>query len=172
MVLGKDLGSPAMTLEQWSFIAQIASAVAVIASLIFVGFQLRRTTEAIRASSSDAYSGAYTGFVSAIAENADFADIWARGLKDPRALTEVEWVRFVAFASAQFRLYDASRVQWLRGRLDDEHWYAVEHHALSLGNQPGMAAAWKLRGYWHSPEFRAWFEGLESADAPRPYARD
>jgi hypothetical protein len=161
-----------MTLEQASFIAQIVSAIAVIASLIFVGFQLRRTTEAIRASSSDAYSGAYTQFVQAIVENADFADIWSRGLKDPRALTEVEWVRFVAFASAQFRLYDASRVQWLRGRLDDEHWFAVEQHALSFGNQPGMADAWRIRSHWHSPEFRAWFESLPRDEATQPYARD
>jgi hypothetical protein len=161
-----------MTLEQASFVAQIISAIAVIASLIFVGFQLRRPTEAIRAASSDAFSGAYTQFVQAIVENRDFADIWSRGLKDPRSLTEVEWVRLVAYTSAQFRLYDASRVQWLRGRLDDEHWYAVEHHALSFGNQPGMATAWRLRSHWHSPEFRAWFEGLACADASQPYGRD
>lgn len=161
-----------MTLEQWSFIAQIISAIAVIASLIFVGFQLRRATDAIRAASSDAYSGAYTQFVQAIVENADVADIWARGLKEPRALTEVEWIRFIAYTSAQFRLYESSRVQWLRGRLDDEHWQAVEHHAQSFANQPGFVAAWKLRGHWHSPEFRAWFERLADADAPQPYARD
>lgn len=161
-----------MTLEQWSFVAQIISAAAVIASLIFVGIQLRRATDAIRAASSDAYSGAYTHFVQGIVENADVAEIWTRGLKDPRALTEVEWVRFVAYASAQFRLYDSSRVQWLRGRLDTEHWYAVERHALSFGNQPGMAAAWKLRRDWHSPEFRAWFDGLMSDQAPSPYSRD
>jgi len=161
-----------MTLEQASFVAQIVSALAVIASLIFVGAQLRRATDAIRAASSDAYTGAYTQFVAAVVENPGFAGIWSRGRKDPCALTEVEWVRFVAYASAQFRLYDASRVQWLRGRLDDEHWYAVEHHALSFGNQPGMAAAWKLRSHWHSPEFRAWFEDLQRAEAAQPYARD
>ncbi|HEY6661354.1 MAG TPA: hypothetical protein VIZ66_00365 [Sphingomicrobium sp.] len=160
-----------MTLEQWSFIAQIISAIAVIASLIFVGFQLRRATEAIRAASSDAYSVAYTQFVHAVVENGDFADIWARGLKDPGALTDVEWIRFIAYVSGQFRLYDSSRVQWLRGRLDDEHWYAVEHHATSFANQPGFIAAWKLRGHWHSPEFRAWFDGLTGRDRPVPYER-
>lgn len=161
-----------MTLEQWSFVAQIISAIAVIASLIFVGFQLRRATDAIRAASSDAYSGAYTQFVQAIVENAEVADIWARGLREPRRLSEVEWIRFVAYVSAQFRLYESSRVQWLRGRLDDEHWQAIEHHALSFANQPGFIAAWELRGHWHSPEFRTWFESLAHADAPQPYARD
>ena len=45
-----------MTLEQASFVAQIVSAVAVIASLIFVGFQLKHATAAIRATSSQAHS--------------------------------------------------------------------------------------------------------------------
>ena len=43
-----------MTLEQLSLVAQIVSAVAVIASLIFAGVQLRQATAAIRASSSEA----------------------------------------------------------------------------------------------------------------------
>ena len=161
-----------MTLEQASFIAQIVSALAVIASLIFVGFQLRHATAAIRAASLDAYSGLYTQLVQTIVEDAEFASIWSRGLADPRGLKDQEWVRFVAYASALFRAYESSRVQWLRGRLDDEHWRTVEQQALSFASQPGLIAAWKVRGHWYSPEFRAWFEGLARTEAQRVYARD
>lgn len=80
-----------MSLEQLSFLAQIISAIAVIASLIFVGFQLRQATAAIRASSSQAHSGLYTDLVRSIIDNADFARIWSVGLSDPRALNDGEW---------------------------------------------------------------------------------
>lgn len=161
-----------MTLEQASFVAQIVSAIAVIASLIFVGFQLRRATSAIRATSSQAHSSLYTDLVQSIIDNADFARSWSIGITDPKSLSEAEWVRFVAYASALFRLYESSRVQWLNGRLDDEHWHTIERQAADFGHLPGLRLAWQLRGHWFSPEFRAWFEGLKPREMPRPYARD
>lgn len=161
-----------MSLEQASFLAQIVSALAVIASLIFVGIQLRRATSAIRATSSQAHSSLYTDLVQSIIDNADFATAWSVGLTDPKALNEADWVRFVAYASALFRLYESSRVQWLHGRLDEEHWHTIERQAADFGQLPGLTIAWKLRGHWFSPEFRAWFEGLAPAEVPMPYARD
>jgi len=160
-----------MSLEQASFVAQILSALAVIASLIFVGFQLRKTTSAIRATSSQAHAGLYTDLVRSIIDNPEFARAWSIGLTDPNALKEEEWVQFVAYASALFRLYESSRVQWLNGRLDPQHWHTVERQALDFGHLPGLHLAWKLRGHWFSPEFREWFDGLQRDEIATPYAR-
>jgi hypothetical protein len=160
-----------MSLEQASFVAQIVSAVAIIASLIFVGFQLRKATSAIRASSSQAHAGLYTDLVRSIIDNREFARAWSIGIDDPKALKDEEWVQFVAYASALFRLYESSRVQWLNGRLDNEHWHTVERQAMDFGHLPGLQQAWELRGHWFSPEFRAWFDGLARQEMPKPYAR-
>src|ERR1700754_530222 len=118
-----------MSLEQLAFLAQIISAVAVVASLVFVGFQLRHATSAILASSSQAHTDIYTSLVQTIITNGDFARIWFVGLGDPSCLKDEEWVRFVAYATALFRLYESSRVQWLRGSLAKEHWHTVEKQA-------------------------------------------
>ena len=150
-----------MSLEQISFAAQIVSAIAIIASLIFVGMQVRQATQAVRNSSSQAHSAIYTQIVSTLIENADFASIWRRGLADPSAIDEDEWIRFVAYVSALFRFYEASRVQWLHGQLDEEHWQTIEGQIKTLGAQPGVEAWWKIRGHWHSSAFVAWFEGLD-----------
>src|SRR4029079_5495366 len=160
-----------MSLEQASFVAHIVSALAVIASLIFVGFQLRKTTSAIRATSSQAHAGLYTDLVRSIIDNPEFAHAWSIGLTEPAALKEEEWVQFVAYASALFRLYESSRVQWLNGRLDEEHWHTVERQAMDFGHLPGLRLAWNLRGHWFSPEFRAWFEGLAREKDHKPYER-
>ena len=161
-----------MNLEQASLVAQIVEGIAVIASLIFVGVQLRQATAAIRGSSSEAHAALYTELVDSIIDNEDFARIWSVGLSDPKALSEDEWVRFVAYSSALFRQYETSRVQWQKGRLDNEHWHTIERQATSFGHMPGLKAAWKVRGHWYSPDFRAWFEGLDAKDAPAAYARD
>lgn len=161
-----------MSLEQLAFLAQIISAIAVIASLVFVGFQLSKATAAIRASSSQAHSGLYTDLVQSVIDNDDFARIWAVGLDSPNALKEHEWVRFVAYASALFRLYESSRVQWLNGRLDDEHWHTIERQAGDFGRLPGLRIAWNLRGHWYSSEFRQWFESRTPETDLKPYSRD
>ncbi|MFP5328606.1 MAG: hypothetical protein ACLGHC_00495 [Alphaproteobacteria bacterium] len=160
-----------MTLEQASLVAQIVSAIAVIASLIFVGVQLRQATAAIRGSSSEAHAALYTELVDSIIDSADFARIWSIGLNDPKALQEEEWVRFVAYASALFRQYETSRVQWQKGRLDAEHWHTIEKQAVSFGHLPGLKAAWKLRRHWYSRDFRDWFDRLDARDVPAPYDR-
>jgi hypothetical protein len=150
-----------MSLEQASLVAQIVSALTIIASLIFVGIQVRQATSALRNSSSQSHSAIYTQIISTVIENADYASIWRRGLIDPASLNDDEWVRFVAYTSGMFRFYESSRVQWLRGNLDDEHWQNIEQQIRTLGAQPGVRAWWKLRGHWHSKAFRSWFEGLE-----------
>jgi len=96
---------------------------AVIASLIFVGVQLRTATRAVRASTSQAHSALYHAIVVTIVDNGEFANIWRRALVDFDSCSLDERVRFVAQASALFRYYESSRVQWLRGQLDPEHWF-------------------------------------------------
>lgn len=161
-----------MTLEQLSFVAQIVSAIAVIGSLTFFAIQLRRATSAIRATSSQAHSALYLQIVQSIAEHRDFARVWWIGLSDPKALAQEEWVQFVAFASSIFRFYESTRVQWLNGRLEEEHWHTIEHQAADFRHLPGMQAAWELRGHWYSTEFRAWFDALTAAEPAEPYLRD
>lgn len=160
-----------MNLDQAALLAQIISALAIIVSLAFVGFQLRQATAAIRATSSQAHSGLYTTLVQSIIDSPEFADIWARGVDDPNGLAEGEWVRFVAYSSALFRLYESSRVQWLNGRLDPEHWHTIERQAVSMRRLPGVEASWKIRGHLFSPDFRQWFETLPAADGPTMYER-
>ena len=158
-----------MSLEQASLVAEIVSALAIIASLIFVGFQLRQATRAMRNSSSQAHSAIYSQVIAPIIDNGEFAAIWRRGLADPTTLSDDEWVRVVACASSQFRFFESSRVQWLTGQLDEEHWQNIEAQVRSFLSQPGIQAWWKVRRHWHSQAFRAWIESLPADDGALLY---
>ena len=160
-----------MSLEQISLIAQVVSAVAVIASPIFVGRELNQATHAMRNASSQAHSSNYTDIVKSIIENGDFATIWHSGILDPNLPSDEEWVRFVGYASVLFRFYESSRVQWIRGQLDKEHWQTIEQQVKTLAGQPGIQAWWRLRGHWHSEAFRYWFESLPTAGVTSLYER-
>lgn len=158
-------------LEQLSSLAQIITALALVASMIFVGVQLKHAAAAFRVSSSQAHSESYIALATSVIDNADFARIWRVGLSDPTTLTEDEWVRFVAYANSLFRLYESSREQWLSGQLDIEHWRSVEHQVADFWQLPGLQAAWKTRGHGFSTEFRDWFNSFRPESITAPYMR-
>lgn len=158
-----------MTLEDWSALAQLVGAFGVIASLIFVGFQLRQNTKAVRASTSQGHSTTYQDVIAHLIDGADFPRIWRIALAEPEKITEDERVRFLAFVSALFRFYEASQVQFLRGQLDKEHWHTIHQQAINLAAQPGIKAWWVLRRHWHSKPFQDWFEALEAPTSPGLY---
>ena len=150
-----------MTLEVAYFISQIIAAVALVASLAFVGIQLRQNTRSMRAATSTAHTqlliqlGVFAGGTD------DAARIWRSGLQGLDQLTENERVRFTVFLSTLVRFFEASRVQWLHGQLDKEHWHSVEQQVKGLVTQPGVKAWWNVRSHWHSEEFRNWFDSIE-----------
>jgi hypothetical protein len=159
-----------MSLEQASFLAQILSAVAVFPSLVFVGVQLRRSNRTARATSSQAHSAMYHSLISSLINNdGGFATVWRKALVDLDSLTEDEEVRFFAFASALFRFFEASHVQWRRGQLDDEHWRSIEQQALIAAAQPGLRGFWAIRRNWHCEAFQLWFESLPAVEAGQLY---
>jgi hypothetical protein len=159
-----------MNLSDLASIGSLAGGLAVVVSLLFVGFQLRQNTLAVRAETSQSHAGNWAQITTPITEYADFARIWRRGLDGLAALTEDERARFVAFSSGVFRFFEASRLQWRHGQLDAEHWQNVEAFLKDIANRPGIIDFWALRRHLHSTEFRTWFESLpRAAPAARFY---
>lgn len=150
-----------MTLEVAYFISQIVAAVALVASLAFVGIQLRQNTKSLHAATSTAHTQLLIQLGLFAGGTDDAAHIWKAGLQGLDQLNENERVRFTVFLSTLMRFFEASRVQWLHGQLDKEHWHSVEQQVKGLATQPGVKAWWRVRSHWHSEEFRNWFESIE-----------
>jgi hypothetical protein len=162
-----------MSLEQASLLAQIISAIVVVASLVFVGIQLQQNTKAVRAASSQAHSATYLAINTTITnDERGFARIWREGLGGLANLSEDDAVRFIVFTSGFFRFFEASRVQWQAGQLDDEHWHTIEQQAISFSAQPGIKSFWQIRRHWHCEAFQNWFETLPTTEARPLFQRE
>ena len=149
-----------MTLSDLASLGSFISGIAVLASLIFVGFQLRQNTQAVRATASQAHASNLQQIVTPIVENGEVARLWRLGLLDIKGLTDDERVRFVAFLSGLFRFWESSRLQWRHGQLDNEHWENVAQQAIDFASQPGVKHFWEIRRHWHSAEFQKWYASL------------
>jgi len=160
-----------MSLSDLAAIGSFVSGVAVLASLIFVGFQLKQNTQAVRAAASQAHSQNWQQITMQIVESADFARVWRLGLDDIESLTDDERIQFYAFAGGTLRFFEGARLQWLHGQLDKEHWLNVENTAIDFAVTSGFKAYWAVRRHWLSPQFQEWYGSLSQERAHDMYGR-
>ena len=110
MVAGRDVGQ---TLEQVNLILQIAASVAVVASLVFVGVQIKGNTLELQRNEHNSTMAQWTVIRMAIAKHPDIAELMVSGLSGDRELDRVEELRLAQFlqeiAWAAFHIWDRTR---------------------------------------------------------------
>jgi len=135
-----------MPTKDWKQIAELAGIAAIVASLVFVGFQLRQEHLIAR-------SQVWSDRVLIRSELAtlinDNFEVWIKGVKGGE-LTEAESTRFTAIATVYF--YKES-IQYLQ-RLNDISPAPPEKIALQLvdmlESHPGLKSAWTVHVQYHS----------------------
>jgi hypothetical protein len=110
-----------MKLKQWALVAEVVSAVAVVVSLIYVGYQIDQNTKEIRASNRQELVNRAVDTTRALATNLEVAGIIAKARKgeslSSRELTQYGYV-------IRSMLYDVQEAFFLHreGRLDLAYW--------------------------------------------------
>ena len=102
-----------MTLEHAFFASQIVAAIAVVASLVFVGREIRGNTQAVQRSEHNSTMGQWTVIRMAIAKNRELAELVAFGLDGSRSLDRAAQLRleqtFAEIAWAAFHIWDRTQ---------------------------------------------------------------
>jgi hypothetical protein len=83
-----------MTLEDWANLGEVIGAVAVIVSLLYLAWQIRQNTKAVRATAVDSSINYSMGVRQSIFENKEITHIYHQGSLDPNALSEEDLFRF------------------------------------------------------------------------------
>jgi hypothetical protein len=156
-----------MTLSDLAAIGSFISGLAVVVTLIFLLLQMRQNTRAIKAAASQAHAANYQSLVASVIDNVEVARLWRVGLGGIENLNDDEKVRFVSLSSGFFRFFEAARLQWRHGQLDTEHWHSIETQIRDTIPNPGVQSYLRMRGHWHSPEFRAWIDSLPKESLER-----
>lgn len=134
-----------MTLDQIFSVSQIAAALAVVASLFFVGLQLRQSDRTQRAGSLQSVLDGYRDrtFLPGITSG-EVASIWARGLTSIDLLTANERIRFWWILLNEFlHMQHVVKLRELKmiEPVDYDAWIA---YTASLVKTPGAAALWPM----------------------------
>jgi hypothetical protein len=102
-----------MTLEQLSYVAQIAGSVGVIVSLVFVGLQIRANTAALQRNEHNSTMAQWTVIRMAIARNRGIAELMTTGLHGEVPMDAADQLRLEQLlaenAWAAFHIWDRTQ---------------------------------------------------------------
>jgi hypothetical protein len=102
-----------MSFEQLSYLAQIVGSVGVVASLIFVGLQVKQNTGALQRNEHNSTMAQWTVIRMAIAKNRDIAELMTAGLRGERTMDAADQLRLeqmlAEYAWAAFHIWDRTQ---------------------------------------------------------------
>ena len=151
-----------MTLEQISLLAQIAGAVAFLASLIFVGLQIRQNTQSQRIVAVESLAAAIAAINVPAMQSPLVGTALARTLKDWRAASHDERVIAHYFLFCFFKLHEQAWYQYKRRVLEPGQWAGWENLIRAYYHSPGIQEVWwPSRRDAFSPQFQAYLAATE-----------
>ena len=149
-----------MTLAEISQISQTVGSAAVVASLIFVGVQIRQNTKATRAASHHAVSEALNQVNLLWARNSEVTRIWLAGISDRGALTPEDRWRFDSIVRAYLHVCETMYMQAELGAGDSGIVMAEENGIKTVFASGGVREWWAENPFGFSPAFRKYVERL------------
>jgi len=156
--------------EALGAIGEIAGAIGVIISLVYLAVQIRGDASAKRAAVVHEQSEAYRSFLQMISANGELGGLYLKGLRDFESLDDTEHVRFSSHLGFLFRVFEENFFQWKEGNLDPDHWHGYEAPLTDTAAYPGVRAWWKTRAHWYSAPFGEFVEAkMDESGRPALY---
>ena len=148
-----------MTLQDLANYGDIFGAVGVIASLVYVGWQIRANTKAARLRMHEQVTQTYMSFLGSILVD---PGAFAAGFKseDPDFgdLGDDQQVFFFATMLGFFKHFEMMYVQCAQGVMDEQTWNAWSTHIRMQFHQPGAQNWQNLRKATFIPAFREYLD--------------
>ena len=124
-------------LEEYALIAEIISGIAIIVSLIFVGVQIKRNTQATQASTFQAIADLDINLLLSFGNSKELARLISTFRDNPDSLTEEEQNHGFYLFGAEVRHVENLFLQYENKMLSDKHWHSrkalVDGIVLSAG---------------------------------------
>ena len=147
-----------MTLEEIGILSNIAAALAVMGSLIFVGLQVRQANRMMKDAAIRLHAEKIQSISQAMFEVPGLADVFARGGADISKLSLEERIRFINFCTYILRILEQLHLQREMGLMDKELWEANIKIIRDIHQLPGFASAWEIRRHTLSVRFQKFYE--------------
>ena len=142
-------------LQYWAFVAEIIGSIAIIISLIYVGFEIRQNSKEVRAANRQSIASRVENFTLTASIN---PLIWAPYDGNYESLSPERQSQLGLFNAAFFRNTEEAYLMYLEGLLDEEYWQSRSAYFLVRMNAPHVKIYWEESGTFYTDKFREWVE--------------
>ena len=155
-----------MTLQDWGALGELIGGIAIIVSLIYVGLQIRQSTRATRAATSQAFTDQYVGAVLPLLEPG-FSEIYSRGLRGLHNLQEDEKITYIAWIAAVLRLFESFYFQEKDGFFDPRLFDGWSMTFSDVFAYEGPLQVLEIRKHHYNAQFIEFLQDRIASAAPR-----
>jgi len=142
-----------MSLEELFYASQSIASVAVVASLIYLGLQVRGADRSQRAIMQQGRADRASKASLTIA-SVELAKVWEKGMLGDPTLTREEVTQWLLICRAAFLSGEDSFLQYRAGTLDQAAFDSYVAGVRSYMSRAGFRAAWKLSEAQFGKDFR------------------
>jgi hypothetical protein len=160
-----------MSLETINTVAQLIAAAGVIASLFYLGVQIRQNTRSMRAIVVDSLAHCLVDLLGPQASDPVSMRAFAAVTEDWQGATEEDRIRATPFIFATFKLFENAWFQQRQGTLDIQQWEGFDVYIRMYYHRPGVKTWWQMRRAAFARGFRDYVERSEPISELPPISR-
>jgi len=154
------------TLKQVHRVGELSAAVAVVLSLLFVGYEVRQNNQTNIQTATQAVVSDHIATVRRLSEDAEMACIYARGVQDYQGMSGSERLRFSAWFLAVFYGLQEMHSIFEQGAMDPSIWSGFDSLAQEVTQLPGTRQWLATRRHWFSNEFQRYLDDITLQSLP------
>ena len=151
-----------MKLSEWANLAEISSAIAVVFSLVYVGFQINENTSVAKATVHQEMINYVREQSELLLTNDALAGTVWKGEVDISSLSSRERSQFYEFTTQRMAIWELAFLNYKTGLVDEDNWKGWDgyHRALTTG-KPGYKEFWRDNRASYNAEFMSHIDSLE-----------
>lgn len=154
-----------------SNITELVGLVAVLVTLVFVGFELRQNTKAVESSATQEVHANFAAWYASLQSDPELLMITVQGMQDYGSLDVAQRSQFIAVFMVFTSNCQTAFYKWREGLLDDELWSGWRELSLNFFSTAGGKAFWEDRSYMFGSGFREFVDNEIMTSKPNPKAR-
>ncbi len=152
---------PRRSLSDWALVAEIASAFAVVLSLVYVGYELRQNTNAVLSNTQQSLLELAHG-VDAWLQSESFAEIAVRGDEDYSVLSPQERRQYDKYTHNVLNVWEHAYYNNRAGLMEDDLWEAWNDAFWTTSDSWGPI--WARDKKLYGREFREYVDSILSSE--------
>lgn len=147
-------------LKNIALFAEILGGIAILISLIFVGFQFKENAKATRSATATATIASMSSWYSELGNNKQSSELLWKFLTAPDSIPQEQKLQPIFNLHATFLLLQNSYLLVQDGTLDPGIQESLAEAIKGASNQPGMLLYWKLRRPLFIEEFQIYVDEI------------